>query len=159
MSKNIILRLANEKDIDSVLELSNIVADIHGKERGDILKTHPRHITKKRFLNYICETNRFIIVIEDSKKIVGIMLCKIKHIVDDNKFKDNFVFQIEDTCLYEEYRNKGYSDKMMNMAKEIAKANNCQRMEAAVWNFNKSSIAFFKKNSFKEQRIIYECFL
>lgn len=44
----------------------------------------------------------------------------------------------------------------MDKIKEIAKAEECQRVEFCCWSFNKNAMNIYKHIGYKEQRVILE---
>lgn len=57
------------------------------------------------------------------------------------------VLYIEDIFVLEEHRRKGFGQKIFDFCVKIAKQKGCCRIEWCVYNWNKSAIAFYKKNN------------
>ncbi len=154
-----LIRQAVLQDIDEILKLTNLVADKHGQFRADILFEHPYHITKEKLDRNILANNHFVLVADENETIVGVVLCTIRSILNDVKFKDTNIMSIEDTCVDSNFRAMNVGSMLIDAAKRVAREHDCSRLETNVWSFNDESILFFQANGFSAQRIIMECFL
>ena len=153
------IRQAEPKDIPQILMLTDSVADKHGNNRPDILVKHPYHITREKLERNMLSNSHFIIVADDTDRIIGVILCSMRSYVNDMKFKNAKVLSIEDTCVDPNFRGNQVGSTLLNYIKKLARENGCLRLESNVWAFNNESKAFFLANGFKTQRIIMECFI
>lgn len=151
-----IIRQASIKDIDQILQLTNLVADKHGQNRPDIFVEHPYHITRKKLEYNILSPNHFIVVAVNDEKIVGVILCTIRTYSDDIKYRNAKVISIEDTCVDLNFRNNKVGSSMLSYVKDFAKSIGCSRLESNVWAFNHESEKFFVKNGFCLQKMSLE---
>lgn len=151
-----IIRQASTKDIDQILQLTNLVADKHGQNRPDIFVEHPYHITRKKLEYNILSSKHLIVVAVSDEKIIGVILCSIRSYTDDIKYRDAKVISIEDTCVNQNFRNNKVGSSMLAYVKDFAKSIGCNRLESNVWAFNHESKKFFVKNGFCLQRMSLE---
>ena len=156
---SLMIEKATIKDTETILELSNVVADKHGRARNDILKENPRHITLYKLNEYVNNPKRFIVVARQNDKVIGMILCKIKIFLDDPKYKDAICLFVEDTCVADGYKKKGIGSKMMEFAKVEALKAGCSRIVCDVWDFNNESLEFMFANGFSFQKHTLECFI
>ena len=144
-------------DIPDIMPLLSSVAQLHGDTRKDIFRNPTLHYSESEITEFIKnnELNIFVSTSE-SDKITGILLCKFRIEYNHNVLLDSKTLWIEDTCVGEAYRKKGYGKMLIDYAKEFAKINNCSRMELNVWAFNKNAHDFYVSQGMKEQRHIME---
>ncbi len=142
------IRTANIEDVNEILMLTNMVADMHGYARQDILRKKPRHINRKKLLLMINSENHIQLVAEINKKIVGVMLCSIKYYKNDPKYKNCKYLSIEDTCVKPKYRRMKIGSLFIEYIKKLANKLNCSFIQTNVWSFNKESKNFFENNGF-----------
>ena len=93
--------------------------------------------------------NDNILVVEDEGTIVGFIIYEIK----EKHAKTMWVDQI---IISDKYHKKGYGKKLMNKIYEIAKEENCVRVELECWSFNDNAIDMYKHLGFNEQRVKLE---
>ena len=89
------------------------------------------------------------IVILDNKKIVGYLSYVIKK-------RHTGKLDVDQLVILEEYRGKGLGKKLMEEAKQIAKENECDRIELNCWLFNENALNMYEHIGYNRQRIIYE---
>ena len=92
----------------------------------------------------------------EANEITGVLLCKIKAEHNHSVLLDSKTLWIEDTCVNEFYRKKGYGKMLLDFAKKFAEDNGCSRMELNVWSFNKNAHDFYASQGMNEQLHIME---
>ncbi len=152
----ITVRKAEIKDIKCIMPLLNEVALLHGEKRNDIFKACPKHRTKKDLKRHIYSKKHFVLVAVIDNCIGGVMMCTLRTIEDDIKFKNCKILSLEDTCISEKYRRYGCASALVKEAHLIANAHNCARIEANVWSFNIPAIKQLETNGFTLQRMVLE---
>lgn len=63
---------------------------------------------------------------------------------------------VDQLVILEQYRGKGCGKKLMEEAKEIAKENDCDRIELNCWLFNDNALNMYEYIGYNKQRIIYK---
>jgi len=154
------VRRAVINDIGAIMPLLSSVAQLHGDNRKDIFKNPIMHYSETDIRNFIenKELNIFVST-DESAEITGILLCRVQVKENHVVLSDTKILWIEDTCVGEPYRKKGYGKMLIDYAKEFAKTNGCSRMELNVWAFNKNAHDFYISQGMKEQRHIMEYIL
>ena len=56
---------------------------------------------------------------------------------------------LEDIFVLEEYRKKGFGQKMLDFCIKLAKEKKCGRIDLCILDWNTPSIQFFEKNNAK----------
>jgi len=151
------VRRAVINDVPKIMPLLSSVAQLHGDNRKDIFRNPTLHYSESEIKNFI-ETGELNIFVStgETNEITGVLLCKIRAQHNHNVLLDSKILWIEDTCVGESYRNKGYGKMLIEYAKGFAKDNGCSRMELNVWSFNKNAHDFYESQGLKEQRNIME---
>ena len=85
----------------------------------------------------------------EENNIIGFLIYDIKN-------KQDKIMWIDQLIIDEKYRKKGYGKKLIENAEEIAKQENCVRIEFSCWSFNTDALEMYKHIGYKEQRIILE---
>ena len=53
-------------------------------------------------------------------------------------------------------RNLGYGSKLIEKIKDMAKEEDCKRVEFCCWSFNQNALNMYKHMGYEEQRVIFE---
>lgn len=141
------IRKATYEDINN--NLLNIYIDgfkYHLNGRSDIFSDKSEHDLKEDLLKTINEEN--ILVIENDI-IIGYAVYEIKE-------KRQKTIWLDQIVIDKYHRHKGYGKLLMDKIKEIAKNENCVRIEFSCWSFNENAINMYKHLGFEEQKIIFE---
>jgi len=148
-------RNASIEDIDKISKLMLQVAEIHSNARKDIFKEKNREQMKLELKGRLDE-NENILVMENGKELVGVMIFKIKEVKNHSALKDRNVLWIDELVVDETLRGKGIGTILFGEAKKFAKDKHCDSVELNCWNFNERAIAFYEKCGMKVQRNIME---
>ena len=148
---NYIIREATLDDINNgLLEVFIEGYRYHQKGRPDIFTNCSDEELKNDLINNFEKLSTIVIV--DGNKIVGYLSYFFKE-------RRNKKLDVDQLIIKEEYRGKGLGKKLMEEAKKIAIANNCNRIELSCWLFNENALAMYEHIGFNRQRIIYELML
>jgi len=146
------IRRALNKDIDKILILLKEVNLIHAKNRPDIFRVGTKY-NSLDLENKILNEPIFVYVEND--EVCGYIFGKIIE-VDNQLFKKNKIFFIDDFCVDESKRGKNIGTKLYNYVKEYAKEIKCDKIELNVWNFNERAYKFYLKCGLKPLEITME---
>ena len=144
-----IIKKANIEDLnDNFIKLYINGFIYHYNGRPDIFKC----IDEEKLENDIrqkIENDEDVLIILEENKIIGFLIYDIKN-------KHDKIMWIEQLFIDEKYRKKGYGQRIIEKAEEIAKRENCVRIEFSCWSFNMNALEMYKHIGYKEQRIILE---
>lgn len=142
------IREASITDIDNgLLEVFIEGYRYHQKGRTDIFVDLSDEELKSDLIKNFEKFEILVMTIND--KIEGYITYKIK----ENHAKK---LDIDQLVIAEKSRNKGFGKLLMEEVKNIAKKNNCDRLELNCWLFNENALAMYEHIGFERQRIIYE---
>ena len=160
---NIVIREAEKKDIDN--GLFDIYVEgyrLHQKNRPDIFVELSNEELLDDLTNIFSSYKPLIILNDDTivgyavyvidRKLDNKLLLKMDHTLRNDITRLKILYFV----IKESNRRKGYGTKLMNELINIAKNNNCNRVEFNCFGFNKDAIDFNKKMGFEIQKATYE---
>ncbi|MBQ2938340.1 MAG: GNAT family N-acetyltransferase [Clostridia bacterium] len=151
------IREARIEDVEQMIFILEQISKIHYENRPNIFKEKSKIEVEKVAIDTINDKDKkFIIVTDDTLKIYGLLICKIKDVKEHINLKDTKTLWIEEIGVDEKYRKRGIGKQLWKEAEKIAKELNCKRIELNCWNFNKDAINFYKSIGMNTQRKIME---
>ena len=150
------IRQANKNDITQMVPLLDEVSKLHIEKRPDVFKTRAYEEIKSNLEEMIQDETNIILIAEDKQIVVGVIICKIREINNHTNLKNTKVLWINEICVKQEYRRNGIGRSLIEKAKEIAKANNCLRLELNCWELNGEAMKFYENQGLTTQRRVME---
>ena len=150
------IRQANKNDITQMVPLLDEVSKLHIEKRPDVFKIKSHEEIKSNLEEMIQDESNFILIAEDKQVAVGVIICKVREINDHTNLKNTKVLWINEICVKQEYRRNGIGRSLIEKAKEIAKANNCLRLELNCWELNEGAMKFYEKQGLTTQKRVME---
>mgnify|MGYP005796806571 FL=1 len=150
------IRQANKNDITQMVPLLDEVSKLHIEKRPDVFKTRAYEEIKSNLEEMIQDESNIILLAEDKQIVVGVIICKVREINDHTNLKNIKVLWINEICVKQEYRRNGIGRSLIEKAKEIAKANNCLRLELNCWELNGEAMKFYENQGLTTQRRVME---
>ena len=150
------IRQANKNDITQMVPLLDEVSKLHIEKRPDVFKTRAYEEIKSNLEEMIQDESNIILLAEDKQIVVGVIICKVREINDHTNLKNTKVLWINEICVKQEYRRNGIGRSLIEKAKEIAKENNCLRLELNCWELNEEAMKFYENQGLTTQRRVME---
>ena len=142
-----IIREAKKEDLNNnLLSLYIQGFRFHYNGRPDVFSNRTDGQLKDSLLEELTKLN--FLVLEDDK-IKGYVAYHIKD-------KHDKILWIDQLVIDENNRKQGYGKKLINKLQEIAKKEECKRIELDCWSFNQNAIDMYKHIGFDEQRVMLE---
>lgn len=140
------IRLAEEKDIDSVIKLLTQVLNIHAEIRPDIFIGGTTKYTREELMEIFNDANRPVYVaVDENDSVMGYAFC----IKKEQPFSTNMVpfdsLFIDDLCVDQNIRGKHIGQKLFEHVKEEAKKMGCYEVTLNVWEGNDTARRFYEK--------------
>ncbi|MBQ3297770.1 MAG: GNAT family N-acetyltransferase [Bacilli bacterium] len=138
------------KDTDISKGLLNVFIEgfrYHYNGRPDIFSNKSDEELKEDLINSIMNDN--IMVLEDEDRIVGYIQYEIREKHAKTMWVDQLV--IDKQC-----QKKGYGKLLLDKVIELAKQENCERIELECWAFNDNAVGMYNHIGFSEQRVKLE---
>ena len=140
-----IIRRAEEKDIDSCINLLKQVCSVHARIRSDLFKDGMTKYSEEELKEIFRNDDRPVFVFESNNKVLGYIFCEIiitNGIVNPKPFKTLY---IDDLCVDENKRGLSIGKALYLYALDYAKSINCHNITLHVWEGNDSAKAFYEK--------------
>lgn len=153
-----IIRCAEEKDLEKIKDLLNQVLMVHHNARPDLFKANCRKYTDDEILEIIADEQKPIFV-ADEDGILGYAFCIIQEYINDNILTDIKTLYIDDLCVDENARGKHIGKALFEYVTEYAKKIGCYNVTLNVWNGNDSAMKFYEKCGLKTQKVGMEIVL
>ena len=140
------IRLAEEKDIDSVIKLLTQVLNIHAKIRPDIFIGGTTKYTKEELMEIFNDANRpAYVAVDENDSVMGYAFwIKNKQPFSTNMVPFDSLF-IDDLCVDQNIRGKHIGQKIFEHVKEEAKKMGCYEVTLNVWEGNDTARRFYEK--------------
>lgn len=128
----------------------------HVKNRPDIYKQARKTMYKWYFKELLNDENVEIIVITQEKNIVGYTTIRYINIKNMDLLNDKFFAYIDEICIKESSRGKGFGRMLFNYSYDLVKKNGAEGIELGVLSFNERAIGFYKAMGMVEKNIRME---
>lgn len=146
-----IIKVPSIKEYQYVNELAKQVHELHVNLRPDLFFSMNEVIKKNLYEELVFSDKIF--VIEINNKIIGYTIIDEFYDIDDTMKKKTIY--IDQICIDEKYRRKGFATILLNYVKKEAKKNGYESMCLSVNQENESAINFYEKYGMKVKSINY----
>lgn len=148
--------MAQEKDVDRMLELLKQVNLVHHEGRPDLFKVNTKY-SKEQLKNIINDVNTPILVATNQDDVLmGYAFCIFKQHKNDSILTDIKTLYIDDLCVDENSRGQHIGKNLYNAVVSFAKDNNCYNLTLNVWNCNPNAMKFYEACGLVPQKITME---
>ena len=138
------IRKANEKDIERILELLTQVNDVHAEKRPDFFIKGKQKYTASELKEIINDETTPVFVCEKESVVMGYAFCVMQDLSRCNNLRPDKSLYIDDICVDAEYRRSGVGKKLYEYVIQYAKKNNCFNVTLNVWDGNVSAQRFYE---------------
>lgn len=150
------VRMAKEKDIQTISDLLLQVDLVHHNGRPDIFKVG-RKYSLEQIKELLTDKNKPILVcVNDEDSVLGYCFCVYQQSKDSAVLTDVKSLYIDDLCVDESLRGRHIGKTLLNSAIELAKENGCHNVTLNVWTCNDSALKFYQACGFVPQKIVME---
>lgn len=150
------IRMAQEKDVNRMLELLKQVNLVHHEGRPDLFKVNTKY-SKEQLKNIINDVNTPILVATNQDDVLmGYAFCIFKQHKNDSILTDIKTLYIDDLCVDENCRGQHIGKNLYNAVVSFAKDNNCYNLTLNVWNCNPNAMKFYEACGLVPQKITME---
>lgn len=153
-----LIRRAEEKDLEKIKDLLNQVLMVHHNARPDLFKANCRKYTDSEILEIISDDNRPIFVADDGE-VLGYCFCIIQEHKNDNILTDIKTLYIDDLCVDENARGRHIGKLLFEYTKDYAKKIGCYNVTLNVWEGNGNAMRFYENCGLKTQKVGMEVVL
>jgi ribosomal protein S18 acetylase RimI-like enzyme len=129
-----------------------LFSDESAFEFFELLKELRPHLTFPLFLEIKNEASSYnLIGLKSGNQLVALMGYRI---ISD--FVHGRHLYIDDLVTSQEFRSKGYGEKLLNRAEFLAKENMCSNLRLCTGIDNKNAMRFYEKNSWNLKAVVYK---
>ena len=159
MGCDMIIRFAEEKELDRINELRKQVNDIHVAGKPEVFKAGFSDELRD-FIHVIwSDPEQEIVVADIDGTICGFAV--LHHIC---KGETPFMYErdfldVDEFCVDAAYRRRGVATGLISFIKDYAKEKGFHRLELNMWEFNENALAFYESVGFKTYRRYMEIML
>ncbi len=148
-----IIRRAENKDLDGINKLLCQVLMVHHNGRPDIFKPNAKKYKDNELLEIIADDKKPIFIAEEDGEVLGYAFCIFQQHIENNILTDIKTLYIDDLCVNEECRGKHIGSKLYEYVLDFAKNEGCYNVTLNVWACNESALKFYEKMGLEPQKI------
>jgi len=156
-----VIRRAQEKDMDGINRLLMQVLMVHHKGRPDLFQgDQKKKYTDEQLKQMIHDEKTPILTAVDGQdQVLGYAFCIFKQYVNDNILTDIKTLYIDDLCVDEKYRGQSIGKQLYGEVLKYARETGCYNVTLNVWACNEGAMRFYEKCGLKPQKIGMETIL
>lgn len=144
------IRRAETKDIDRIIELLEEVLELHAALRPDIFVTGTTKYTREELGEIIANDKTPVYVSADENdRVLGYAFCQIKEQPFVNHMVHFKTVYIDDLCVDEACRGRHIGEQLFEHVKSEAKRLGCYAITLNVWTGNDNAEHFYEKMGMK----------
>lgn len=140
-----IIRKAEEKDVERLYEMLRQVQQIHALGRPDIFKAGTNKYDRNAIRELLNKKDYSVFVADDGGVAIGYAFCEIQRTENQENLNDIKAYYIDDLCVDENYRGKGIGKELYDYVLGVAKKEKCYHLTLNVWNLNPTAVKFYQK--------------
>ena len=149
--ENINIRIAEQKDINSINKLLYQVHKIHADARPDLFLQGEKKYTDEELSEIITNQSQTpVFVAEFGGVIAGYAFCQVIRTSTNNR-NINTLY-IDDFCVDEEYRGNHIGTILLDYVTEFARKNKFYNITLNVWALNDKAKRFYERNGMNIQK-------
>ena len=148
-----VIRRAENKDLESINNLLCQVLNVHHNGRPDIFKANAKKYTDSELVEIIADDERPIFIAEDDNEVLGYAFCVFQQYKSNNILTDIKTLYIDDLCVDETKRGKHIGKSLYEYVINFAKEKECYNVTLNVWSCNKNALKFYENMGLSPQKI------
>ncbi|MBE5831317.1 MAG: GNAT family N-acetyltransferase [Butyrivibrio sp.] len=154
-----VIRRAEDKDIDRILELLLQVCNVHADIRPDLFIHDGTKYSREDLHEIIIDDDRPIFVAVEDDNVLGYCFCQYKGPATSKCIKPFSQLFIDDLCVDESARGKRVGRQLFEYVKEEARRLGCYEVSLNVWEGNDAARKFYEKMGMKTKETQMEIIL
>lgn len=149
-----IIRRAEEKDMDGLQHLLRQVLEVHHKGRPDLFKGGRQKYTAEELADLIHDDSKPIFVgVDETDRVLGYAFCVFQQHLNNNILTDIKTLYIDDLCVDEEIRGQHVGSRLYDYVLQYAKEQGCYNVTLNVWSLNESAMKFYEACGLVPQKV------
>ena len=151
-----IIRRAENRDMNAILDLLSQVLEIHAVIRPDLFRSGTRKYTGEELEEIFRDNSRPVFVAEDGGRVMGYCFCEIQEIKDSNNLRESRSLFIDDLCVDEHCRSQRVGTMLYDYAADYARSIGCYDIILYLWEGNDTAKRFYEAKGFKPRKTLME---
>lgn len=152
------IRKANKKDIQRIIELLHQVNMVHHAIRPDLFKPYTTKYNEQE-LEAMLEDNDKPIFVYDDAMVLGYAFCQVSEVLNNQLLEDIKTLYIDDICVDENVRGRHVGKALYEYVRDYAKSIGCNNLTLNVWEGNEPALHFYRSMGMQVQRTTMEIIL
>lgn len=149
-----LIRRAEEKDMEDIHRLLGQVEMVHHKGRPDLFKPNAKKYTDEELASLIHDDIKPIFVgVNEEDKVLGYAFCVFIQHINSNMLTDIKTLYIDDLCVDENIRGQHIGRQLYDYVIEFAKKQGCYNVTLNVWELNEQAKKFYESCGLVPQKI------
>lgn len=154
------VRKAEKKDIERIMQLLEQVLTVHADGRPDIFISGTTKYTPKELEDIINSPNTPVFVYADENDVAqGHAFCIFEETKNANNLHDMKSLYIDDICVDADHRRQHIASDLYEHVKAFAKESGCYHMTLNVWSCNPGALEFYRSMGMKPMKTVMEAIL
>ncbi len=150
------VRRADEADIDGILKLLLQVNNVHADIRPDIFIHDKTKYTADELSELLKDENRPVFVcVDEAPKVLGYGFCVLSQQEGTNLIPYKTIY-IDDICVDSAARRQGVASLIYDNIMDYARESGCYNVTLNVWTGNDGARAFYEKMGMKPLKTTME---
>lgn len=156
-----VIRRAQEKDMDGINRLLIQVLNVHHKGRPDLFQGgHKKKYTDEQLKKIIHDdTTPVLTAVDEQDQVLGYAFCIFKQYLNDNILTDIKTLYIDDLCVDEKLHGQKIGKQLYEEVLKLAREAGCYNVTLNVWSCNEGAMRFYEKCGLKPQKTGMETIL
>lgn len=140
-----LIRRAQEKDLEGINRLLRQVLLVHHIGRPDLFKAEGKKYTDEELLEIIHDDKRPIFVrVDEKEEVLGYAFCIFQQYLNSGALTEIKTLYIDDLCVDEKIRGQHIGKQLYEYVLEYAKEQGCYNVTLNVWSKNESAMKFYE---------------
>lgn len=144
-----IIRKAENKDIEGILKLLLQVNQVHADGRPDLFKNGGIKYTHEALEEKFTRTNETVFVAVEEEEVRGYSFLEIVETIENTSLYPHTSLYIDDLCIDEKYRKHNIGSMLFEEIKKYAAELKVYNITLRVWECNPGAMKFYEKMGMK----------
>ena len=147
-----LIRFAEEKDLDQINELRKQVNVLHTAAEPEIFKPGFPAELRDCVHTILNDPEKKIVAAESNGAICGFAILHHIHKPETPYMFVREYLDIDEFCVDQSYRRQGIGSELIRYIRAYAKETGFHRIELNMWEFNQDALAFYESSGFETYR-------